>query len=191
MTSETQKTGFYWFSLKIGQFVKFLREILGKCNFDGFSCYKLWMTGKDDPIITDVAVRKRYQRLDEILIFFTSTIREITKVVYKESSVSNAHIYNKRMLYETHASIASSQAYAARTGLRQVSRAYCMTEFFYNNFADFLDEVGVKIIQILSSRWWRLLTATSAISCSHLMAELSIFAGQEKNLKGGGNHPLW
>ena len=27
------------------------------------------------------------------------------------------------------------------------------------------------------------------ISCSHLMVELSVLAGQKINLKGGGNHP--
>ena len=37
------------------------------------------------------------------------------------------------------------QAYAAQTGLRKVSRAYCMTEFFFEkNFADFSDVVWVK-----------------------------------------------
>ena len=45
------------------------------------------------------------------------------------------------MLYETRA---LQQAYAAQTGLRSVLRAYCMTEFFENNFADFFDVVRVK-----------------------------------------------
>ena len=56
------------------------------------------------------------------------------------------------------------QAYAAQTGLRFVSRAYCMTEFFENNFADFSDVVAVKKkIKISSSRWWRFQLATSPI----------------------------
>ena len=35
--------------------------------------------------------------------------------------------------------------------------------FLENNLAQFLDELWVKIIQILSSRWWCLITATSAL----------------------------
>ena len=38
---------------------------------------------------------------------------------------------------------------------------YSMTEFFENNFSDFLDEVQGKIILISSSCGWRLVTATS------------------------------
>ena len=56
------------------------------------------------------------------------------------------------MLHETCASIASAQAYAEQTRLRQVLRAYITWQNFpENNFADFLDEVRVKIIQILST----------------------------------------
>ena len=36
------------------------------------------------PIIADVANSKHHQRLDEILIIFTHTIREINKVVCKK-----------------------------------------------------------------------------------------------------------
>ena len=50
-------------------------------------------------------------------------------------------IYNKLMLYEM---CALQQAYAVQTGLCYVSWAYCMTEFFENNFADFSDVVLVK-----------------------------------------------
>ena len=39
-------------------------------------------------------------------------------------SIYNACIYNKRMLYEMPAYVTSTQAYAERSGLRQVSRAY-------------------------------------------------------------------
>ena len=35
--------------------------------------------------IADVAVGKQHQRLDEIFIFFTRTILEISKVVYKKT----------------------------------------------------------------------------------------------------------
>ena len=40
--------------------------------------------------------------------------------------------------------------------------------FFENNFADFLDEERVKIFQISSGRWWRFVTATSAIDVVRL-----------------------
>ena len=92
--------------------------------------------------IADVAVRKRHQRQDEILIFFTRTILESASCF----SVGNVRIFNKRMLCETRVFIASAQAYAVRTGLREVS------ELFWKQL---LDEVRVKIILILSSRWWR------------------------------------
>ena len=56
--------------------------------------------------------------------------------------MSETHAFiGKLMLYETRA---LQQAYTAQTGLRQVSRAYCMTEIFENNFADFSDVVRVK-----------------------------------------------
>ena len=45
------------------------------------------------------------------------------------------------MLYET---LALQQAYAAQTGLREVLKAYCMTEFFENKFTDFFDVVHVE-----------------------------------------------
>ena len=65
-----------------------------------------------------VALRNSYQRLDEILIFFFS--------------VSNAHTYNKCLLCEMCASIASAQAYSVRCAswiAFNVEGIYCMTEF--------------------------------------------------------------
>ena len=41
------------------------------------------------------------------------------------------------MLYETCACIRKIIAHADRTGLRQVSGAYCMTDFACINFVDF------------------------------------------------------
>ena len=40
---------------------------------------------------------------------------------------------------------------------------FAWQNFLENNFADFLDEVLVKIIQISSSRWWCFITALSEI----------------------------
>ena len=65
--------------------------------------------------IADVANSKCPQRLDKILIIFTRTIQEISKVVCKKTYVRNARTYDKLMLYETRA---LRQAYAAQTGLR-------------------------------------------------------------------------
>ena len=67
------------------------------------------------------------------------------------------------MLYETSA---LQQAYAVRTGLRQVLWAYCMTEFFFKQFCGFPNVVRVKKIlkkKILSSPWWYFELATSPI----------------------------
>ena len=65
--------------------------------------------------ITDVAVRKRHQRQDEILIIFTRTIPESSKLFF---SVGNVRISNKRMLCETCVFVVSARACAVRTGLR-------------------------------------------------------------------------
>ena len=70
--------------------------------------------------IADVAVRKRHQRHDEILIFITLTILESAKLF----SLSNVCISNQRMLCETCAFIANAQALAVGTGLRYVLRVY-------------------------------------------------------------------
>ena len=82
-------------------------------------CYKLlqfcYAILKVCIVIADVANSKCHQRPDEILIIFTRTIQEISKVVCKKTRVRNACIYNKLMLYET---CALQQAYAAQTGLR-------------------------------------------------------------------------
>ena len=48
-------------------------------------------------------------------------------------------------------------------------RAYIARHsFLKNNFADFLHEVWVKIIQILSSRWWCFVKTTTAIGIEDL-----------------------
>ena len=76
--------------------------------------------------------------------FPSITIADVAvRKLFVENSVSNARIYNKRMLYETRASIASVQVYAVRNGLRQVSpRCIAWQGFLENNFADFLDKCG-------------------------------------------------
>ena len=40
-----------------------------------------WMVSHITGLIADVAIRKHQQQLNEILIFFTSTILEISKIV--------------------------------------------------------------------------------------------------------------
>ena len=62
------------------------------------------------------------------------------------------------MLYEMPASKASAQAYFVRAGLCQEPILH--DRIFWKTFADFLDEVRVKTILILSSRLQRLVTAT-------------------------------
>ena len=61
--------------------------------------------------IADVAVRKHYQRLDEILILLIpGRYWKSVKVFVQENSVGNVRIYSKRVLYETCASIESMHA---------------------------------------------------------------------------------
>ena len=91
-------------------------------------------------IIADVANSKRHQRLDEILIIFTLTIQEISKVVCKKTmSETRAFLISLCCMKCVHYS---------KLMLRKqdcvVSRAYCMTEIFENNFVDFSDVVRVK-----------------------------------------------
>ena len=64
--------------------------------------------------IADVANSKCHQRLDKILIIFTCTIEEISKVVCKKTMSETCAFNNKLMLYET---CALQQAYAVQTGL--------------------------------------------------------------------------
>ena len=64
--------------------------------------------------IADVANSKRHQRLDEILIIFTRTVQEISKVVCKKTMSETRTFLGKLMLYETRA---LQQVYAAQTGL--------------------------------------------------------------------------
>ena len=79
--------------------------------------------------IADVAVTKYHQRLDKLLIFVPHCT-ENQQSCLRENSNRNARIYNKPMLYEMHTFLARLlQAYVVRTWLRQVSQAYCMTQF--------------------------------------------------------------
>ena len=67
-------------------------------------------------LIADVANSERHQQLNEILTF-TRIILEISKIVCKKTLSGTQEF--------------CEQVYAVRTGLRQVSRAYCMTENFF------------------------------------------------------------
>ena len=49
-----------------------------------YVCKTIYRT-QDGMIIADVAYSKRHQQLYEILIFFTGTIQEISKVVCKKT----------------------------------------------------------------------------------------------------------
>ena len=64
--------------------------------------------------IADVANSKCHHWLDEILIIFTRTIQEISKVVCKKTCVRKMRIYSKLMLYEVNT---LQQAYAVQTWL--------------------------------------------------------------------------
>ena len=65
--------------------------------------------------MADVANSKHHQQMDEILIIFTRTIQEMSKVVCKKTMSETRTFIGKLMLYET---CALQQAYVAQTGLR-------------------------------------------------------------------------
>ena len=107
------------------------------------------------------AARKRNHRLDETLIIFTHT-----RNLFPKQTVSNARIYNKCMLYEMHAHMASVQVYVVQTRLCPVSTQGLKLNyinFLKSKFTYFMGKVQVKIIQTFSSYWWCIVTATSAI----------------------------
>ena len=90
--------------------------------------------------IADVAYSKRHKRLDEILIIFTRTIQEISKVVCKKTRS------------ETHAFITSSCCMKrANYRKRMLCKQDCVSfegvlhdRVFENSFVDFSDVVPVK-----------------------------------------------
>ena len=70
--------------------------------------------------------------------------------------------------------IASAHAYAVRTELYQVSRPYIARgSFLENNFADFLDDVLVKIIKITSNCWWRFITTPFIVAVNYCQLQVS------------------
>ena len=84
---------------------------------------------------------------------------KIREVVSQENFISNACIYTgKRTCCMKCTSKASAQTCAVQTVLHQVQN------FIEKNFADFLDEVRVKTIQISPSSWWLYITVTIAIA---------------------------
>ena len=85
--------------------------------------------------IADVAVTKRHQRLDEVLIFFARTSGGSAKLL-QENSV-------RRMLYETHAHIYNKRMLIAEVCIKFGGRI-AWQSFLVNNFADFPDVVRVK-----------------------------------------------
>ena len=96
-------------------------------------------------LIADVADSKRHHQLDEILIIFTCTIQKISKVVCKKIlSKTRAFITSLCFMKRAH----YSKCMLRKQDCVKFSRAYCMTEFFENNFADFSDVVRVKKIKI-------------------------------------------
>ena len=121
------------------------------------------MMALDTTPIVDVAVsvRKRHQQQGEIMILLPALYWNQQSCF----SAGNTHISCKHMSYEMRPFIANAFAYTccANWIAWSVKGVYCMTELFWKQL---LNEVRVKIILISSSRWWRFLTATSAIGPS-------------------------
>ena len=104
-------TGRHWFPVEF-LWSASVNKTSGGDRYTGKTLLVAWSF---QTVIGDVANSKRHQRLDEILIIFTRTIQEISKVVCEKNYVRNARIYTKLMLYEM---CALQQAYAAQTELR-------------------------------------------------------------------------
>ena len=103
------------------------------------------------PAIADVANSKCHQRLDEILIIFTRTVQEISKVVCKKTlSETLAFITSLCCMKRTHYSKRMLRKQDCVKFLGRIA----WQSVFENNFADFSDVVGKKI-KISSSHWWR------------------------------------
>ena len=81
--------------------------------------------------------------------------------------VWNARIYSKR----------TSVCCAIWIAL-SVKGIYCTTELFWKQL---MNEVGVKIILILSSRWWRFVTAASAID--GIFSVTGIFSHEQQTVR--------
>ena len=109
-----------------------------------------WVSCQNLVSIADVADSKRHQRLDKILIIFTRTIQEISKVVCRKT-------ISEMRAFTTSLCCMKRKHYSKRMLRKQDCVKFCghiaWQSFFENNFADFFDVV--KKIKILSSRWWR------------------------------------
>ena len=109
--------------------------------------------------IANVANSKRHQRLDEILIIFTRTIQEISKVVWKKT-------------------MSETRAFITSLWNALITASVCCANRFAFSFAGVLHDrvfwkqlcwflpcsVGKNKIKISSSRWWRLLRFQLATS---------------------------
>ena len=90
-------------------------------------------------------------------------------------------VFHKKTLLVMHAlmtrlaCIYSKHAHAVQTGLCQAWRPYIAWQsFLESNFADFLHEVWVKIIQILSSHWWCFVISRYSNICYYCWCRLYI-----------------
>ena len=110
--------------------------------------------------IANAANSKRHQQLDEILIIFTRTIQEISKVVCKKTvSETRTLITSLCCMKRSH----YSKRMLRKQDCVKFHGRIAWQSFSENNFADFSDVVPVKKIKISSSRWWRFQLATSPI----------------------------
>ena len=116
--------------------------------------------------IAHVAVRKHHQPQDESIIPFTRTILESAKLFFLPARTHFIQAYDvwNPCIYCKYASVCFANWIAL-----SVKRIYCMPELYWKQL---WNEVRVKIILILSSCWWRFVTATCATlfmkSCCHL-----------------------
>ena len=98
-------------------------------------------------IIADVDVRKHHQQLDESLIFFAHTLKEISKVVFlweMHTFITSICCIKCMHLYSKHTSENCANWIAST-----VKGMYCMTEISSNNFCRFLAKNNPDFVQSL------------------------------------------
>ena len=113
--------------------------------------------------IADVAVTKRHQRLDEILIYIYQHFTEkLSEVVFKKTMSCNTPAKLDTIMYAQHMLVINAQEMGAfHTAYACYKCVHFWQRFLVNNFADFAYSAGKKI-ESSSSHWWRFVTATTA-----------------------------
>ena len=126
--------------------------------------WKIYWKLRENYSIADVALTIRHRRLDEIFIYFNGHfIQELNKHVFKKIVSYNMPAKLDAIMFAQHMLVINAQEMGAfHTAQVCYKCARFWHSFRVNSFADFLFSAGKKILSS-SSRWWRFVTAKSAI----------------------------